>query len=130
MNRPEQEAARLIKVLGRGGALEIAVKQLEEENPRGLNWHAQAVYCYVKGYYDALICNPHAAALQNVLGRVSDSRMDRAWRGESYTFDGATVPTRGWELIAVLTEEFLTAPPEQALDRGEWEARQKSKKPI
>lgn len=39
----------------------------------------------------------------------------------SDTFDGATIPAKGWELIVSLVEDFLTTPPDRALDRGAWE---------
>lgn len=41
-------------------------------------------------------------------------------------FDSCTVPSRGWELIATLAEDFLIVPPDRALGRAAWEARHKS----
>jgi hypothetical protein len=49
-------------------------------------------------------------------------------RAGSDTFDGATVPAKGWELIATLAEDFGVAPPDEALGRGAWEAKQKERK--
>lgn len=49
-----------------------------------------------------------------------------AERAGNRNFDGCTIPTRGWELIATLAEDFLIIPPDRALSRGAWEARHKS----
>jgi len=46
-----------------------------------------------------------------------------AHRAGSDTFDGAIVPAKGWELIAILIEDFLIDPPDQALSRFAWEIK-------
>lgn len=55
MNQPENEGAYLVQHHGHITALEIAAKQLDEADPRpdqANRWHALAVYCYVKGYWE------------------------------------------------------------------------------
>ena len=39
------------------------------------------------------------------------------------TFIGREVPTRGWALIGLMTEDFLESIPDHALTRGVWEKR-------
>ena len=48
-----------------------------------------------------------------------------ASRSESEVFDGSTIPTRGWELIGLLSEDFHHNPPDRALTRGQWEQQKK-----
>jgi hypothetical protein len=40
----------------------------------------------------------------------------------SYTFDGAAIPTSGWEVIRAMTVDFMAMKPAKAMGRGEWEA--------
>lgn len=42
------------------------------------------------------------------------------------TFIGREVPTRGWALIGLMTEDFLENTPDRALTRGAWEAQKEA----
>lgn len=56
MSQPAIDGEFLIEQHGVVKALEIATVRLETANPRpdwADRWHAEAVYCYVKGYNDA-----------------------------------------------------------------------------
>jgi len=53
-----------------------------------------------------------------------------AARSGSDTFDGAAVPTRGWLLIGLMTEDFLECTPDRALTRGAWEEQRKQEAAV
>jgi len=48
-----------------------------------------------------------------------------ASRSGSEVFNGSAMPTRGWELIGLLSEDFYHNPPDRALTRGQWEQQRK-----
>lgn len=48
-----------------------------------------------------------------------------AGRSGSEVFNSSNIPTRGWELIGLLAEDFYHNLPDYALTRGQWEARRK-----